>query len=218
MNIQSNRVSTASSRRSRKTSATVLCALAFAIAGCAHRRAPDSTANDSHKQQSGAAKAASVIDPDSAKLVFKTRGMPMIVYFSMSTAAQACQGFEQVGNVFDSGRGTLLPWIANLTEKANRGINRAEVSRERQVKAGSPVQIRGYSKWTNSSANALQTVTWSQSCGPLVTTFTPDASKTYLVEFVFSGTSNCQQVVSDITDPNNPTPVSDQSTGSCLPD
>ncbi|WP_197387262.1 hypothetical protein [Ralstonia pseudosolanacearum] len=142
----------------------------------------------------------------------------MAVMYSVSISPQACQGFDRVGSVFDSGRGTLLPWIANLTEKANKGINRTETSRERQVQAGTPIQVKGYSRWSNSSANALQTTTWSQSCGPLVTTFTPEASKTYLVEFEFSGTNRCQQQVSDITDPEQPTPVIEQTTTFCAPD
>jgi hypothetical protein len=144
--------------------------------------------------------------------------MPMAVMYSVSSSPQACQGFEHVGRVFDSGRGVLLPWIANLSEKANKRIGRTEVSRVRTVSANVPIQVKGYSAWADSSANALQTTTWEQSCGPLVTTFTPEASKTYLVKFVFSGTSSCRQQVSDITNPQQPVPVTEQTAKSCSPD
>jgi hypothetical protein len=197
---------------------TVLFTLALTGAGCAHRHAPDANAKQPAKTPLATTESASAESSNDAKLLFKSGGMPMPVMYSISSSPQACQGFERVGRVFDSGRGTLLPWIANLTEKANKGINRTEVSRTRNVPANVPIQVKGYSRWSSSSANALQTTTWDQACGPLVTTFTPEPSKTYLVEFVFSGASSCRQQVSDITNPQQPVPVTDQAASSCAPD
>ncbi|MHA6885010.1 hypothetical protein [Ralstonia pseudosolanacearum] len=192
----------------------LIFAMLFSVAGCAHRKSPDSGVEKRGRVR-GVESGGDVASGDDSKLIFKSRGMPAIVAYSISSSPQNCQGFERVGRVFDSGRGVLLPWIANLTEKANKGINRAEVSRERNVKAGVPIQVMGYSRWSNSSANALQTTIWSQSCGPLVTSFKPGASRTYLVEFVFGGANGCQQQISDITNPEQPIPVAEQSTLSC---
>ncbi len=192
----------------------IVC-LVFLMAGCAHRKSVDDGEIKKGKTHDVASEMKESSSNDASKLVFKSRGMPAIVAYSISSSPENCQGFERVGRVFDSGRGVLLPWIANLTEKANKGINRAEVSRERKVQAGVPVQIMGYSRWSNSNANALQTIIWSQSCGPLVTSFRPEASRTYLVEFVFGGANGCQQQISDITNPEQPIPVTEQVAISC---
>ncbi|QVX42050.1 hypothetical protein J4H89_24925 (plasmid) [Ralstonia solanacearum] len=198
-----------------KSSAAFIFMLAFVMSGCAHRQLSDANVIKKGRANDAASKTINTVSSDDPKIVFKSRGMPAIVAYSISSSPQNCQGFERVGRVFDSGRGVLLPWIANVTEKANKAVNRAEVSRERQVPAGVPVQIMGYSRWSNSSTNAIQTTIWSQSCGPLVTSFRPEASRTYLVEFVFGGANGCQQEISDITNPEQPIPVTEQVTISC---
>jgi hypothetical protein len=82
----------------------------------------------------GGAVTANSTDPN---VVFRSKGMPMAVMYSVSSSPQACQGFERVGRVFDSGRGVLLPWIANLSEKANKRIGRTEVSRSGRYRPAS---------------------------------------------------------------------------------
>jgi hypothetical protein len=132
-----------------------------------------------------------VAKKDDPKLILKSTGMPMNVEYSISSSDVACENFENVGTVHDSGRDVLLPWIANLTEK----LNRVPLQLESAVSANKQVQVKGYGKWYDSTS--------SGTCGPIVTLFTPSESRTYLVEFVWEGTVRCSSRVSDITNPSD---------------
>lgn len=171
----------------------------LALTGCAHRRPPaDQTAV--RQQETRQLQAGKAADPNAAKLTFTSSGMPMAVGYWTSTSTQACSGFEPVGRVFHSGREVLLPGIANLTEKLNKAVLRNETSREQYVQPGVPVQVKGLSGPEVPNR-------YSGSCGPIVTSFTPEQGRKYHVDFAFQGTSSCSQSVMDITDPDHPAPV-----------
>ncbi|QCP49948.1 hypothetical protein FAZ95_12630 [Trinickia violacea] len=146
---------------------------------------------------------------DKAKLVFRSKGMPMSVMFWQSTSAQACGDFQPVGAVFDSGRGVLLPWIANLTEKLNRPLRKVETSRVQYVEPGTPVQVKALTKSVDQPTSMSPVQTYS--CGPIVTSFNPEKAHAYLVEFDFQGMQSCSQHVTDITDAAHPVPVEPQA-------
>ncbi|WGS50000.1 hypothetical protein LFL96_00345 [Paraburkholderia sp. D15] len=126
------------------------------------------------------------------------------VMYWTSDSSDPCTDFKPVGRVFYSGRDVLLPWIAKMNESIQRGVSRSEASRERYVKPGTPIQIKGYS---GSPSDEGRPNPEFSSCGPIVTAFTPEKAKTYLVEFVFNGTESCSQHVSDITNASKPVAV-----------
>jgi len=182
------------------TIATTLAAM-LALSGCAHRRPPaDQVAVRQQETHARRLKAEDAPDPNAAKLTFTSSGMPMGVMFWKSTSTQACRGFEPVGHVFHSGREVLLPGIANLTEKLNKALLRNETSREQYVQPGVPVQVKGL-------FGAEVPDRHSDSCGPLITSFTPEPGRKYSVNFAFQGTSSCSQSVMDTTDRDHPSPV-----------
>lgn len=170
----------------------VLVAGLFAISGCASK---------SPEKDAGAYgdAVASVIKPSEqhAQIIFKTSGAPMIVEFSMGPFNAAGEGLRPVGRVFDSGREVLLPWIAKLTEKANRGLVGALTSRSVLVAAGQLIQIRGESEWSDSDGIIRR----SGACGPLISYVVPAGARSYLVVFKFNGHVSCNQEIYDITDP-----------------
>ncbi|NML32841.1 tetratricopeptide repeat protein [Paraburkholderia antibiotica] len=181
--------------------AMILSGVALLLSGCAHQHhSTASTAAGTVVPQVPAADRESALssNADDAKLIFRSKGMPMGVMYWTSESATQCAGFQPVGKVFDSGRDVLLPWIARMTESFNKGIDRTEVSREQILKPGTPIQVKGL---TGASTPDGSPDTRYPYCGPLVTTFTPEKARTYLVEFVFNGTQSCSQRVSDITNP-----------------
>ncbi|MBS0309120.1 MAG: hypothetical protein JSS58_09130 [Proteobacteria bacterium] len=122
------------------------------------------------------------------KLVLKSTGMPMNVHYAVtSNEENPCENFEDVGVVRDSGRGTLLPWIARLTEK----LNKVPLQLKSRVSSSKPIYVSGYGKWSDGASKG--------SCGPIVTKFIPNESSTYLVEFVWEGMERCTSRVFDIT-------------------
>ncbi len=159
--------------------------LLLALAGCA------SKVPTGYKEP---AVATVKVDADHARVVMRSAGMPMSVNYSISSAQNSCEEFTPVGRVFHSGREVLLPWIAKLTEKSRKVVSRDLPEVDQLVVAGRPVQIKGNSSWSSTTAQ----MTSSGSCGPLVSRFTPVGGKTYLVEFLFSGTSSCAQNVFEI--------------------
>jgi hypothetical protein len=183
--------------KKRYFSSLVITAICLMNAGATYADEPPMGAP---KSASGAADTQPEPAPREAlpiaKLVIKSTGMPAGVEYSLSFAEQDCEGFDRLGAVFHSGREVLLPWIAKMTEKAQKKFNQQDTKLEKLVRVGEPIQIKGYSQWTDS--NAFMTST--KSCGPLVSKFTPEGTKTYLVEFSFEN-SSCVQRVFDITNP-----------------
>lgn len=150
-------------------------------------------------------------DAGNATLVIKSSGMPMRVDYSISHDEEACKGFESIGAVFENtGKEKLLPWIAKLTEKSRR-IGGATTELKKTVASNKPIQIKGYSRWTDHSTF----ITMNRSCGPLVAKFTPHDSSTYLIEFLWSG-NNCTQQIFDITDPAEKKAVPVDTVSQCM--
>ena len=150
----------------------------------------------------GASTSAKTSGAD-AILKFASTGAPMHVTFEMSTSEEDCDGFKRIGRVFDSGRGVLLPWIAKMTEGANRAVMGTRTEVTRKAAGNQPVQIRGKSSWGGGS------------CGPITMKFIPEPSKSYLVEFAFAGNSACSQRVFDITDSAQKIAVNVQPVAQC---
>lgn len=130
-----------------------------------------------------------------ARLVLKSINMPMNVDYSVSSSTARCDGFEKVGTVRDSGRGTLLPGIAKMTNV----FNKTPTQLDAKVPVDKPVQVKGYGNWFDGASKGA--------CGPLVAKFSVDPSASYLVEFVWSGTVACTLRVSDVSDPAAVKPV-----------
>lgn len=179
--------------KSRST-AIVFLAISFALLnGCAHKEAnpesPGATRSEKPaKPDRTKVSAATKIDLTNALLTFVSSGAPMHVSYEMSASEESCEGFKRVGKVFHSGREVLLPWIAKVTEGANKGLMRAHTKINKSVPGNQPVQIRAMSSWGGGS------------CGPLTVKFIPEPSKAYLVDFAFSGNVACSQRVVDVTD------------------
>jgi len=113
------------------------------VAGCASKAPSD-------YQEPAVATAA--VDSEHSRIVMRSAGMPMSVNYAISASPDACQDFSQVGRVFHSGREVLLPWIANMTEKSRKAVARDLPQVEQVVLADRPVQIKGYSGWSDTSA------------------------------------------------------------------
>ena len=152
-----------------------------------------------------------VPDPGDAVIIIRSSGMPMIVKYSISVDEEMCKGFETVGSVFaNTAKGKILPWIARLDEKSRRLLG-ATTELKIRVRPDRPTQVKGYSNWTDYVAGGSR----NGSCGPLVTQFTPVSSHTYLVEFLWNGTSSCAQAVFDVTDPDEKIAIPVKASSAC---
>lgn len=149
--------------------------------------------------------------PDSASIAYKSDGAGMIVQFGTSTEAESCKGFEPIGKVFaaDLLREKLLGFVYRTVERSNRLLG-AYPQIETVVKAEKPLQIRGYSSWSDSSAGFRS----NGACGPLTTQFTPQPLHKYLVMFNFAN-GTCTQDVFDVTEPAQKAPVQTATIAGC---
>lgn len=159
-----------------------------------------------------AAQAVSVpFPPDSASIVYKSDGAGMIVQFATSTEAESCKGLEPIGKVFaaDLLRQKLLGFVYKTVERSNRLLG-AYPQIDTVVKADKPLQIRGYSSWSDSTAGFRS----NGSCGPLTRQFTPQPLHKYLVMFNFAN-GTCTQDVHDVTEPEQKAPVETNAVAGC---
>lgn len=131
-------------------------------------------------------------DAQHAKVIMKSTGYTYPVEFSVRRASDPDQRMEVLGTVVDSGRGKVFGWIAKVSEAANSATFKHFPQLETQANADEPFEVSGRS-------NGIGTGN-SYSCGPLNSTFTPERSKVYLVEFQFVG-QGCEQHVYDVTQP-----------------
>lgn len=115
--------------------------------------------------------------------------MPMNVEYSVGPVELACKELGKAGTVRDKGKAVLLPWIVKLTEKLNRVPDQIETIVPAQV----AVQVAAYGSWYDSTSKGH--------CGPVNMAFLPAEKHTYLVEFIWRGTSACGSKVFDVTDP-----------------
>jgi hypothetical protein len=113
------------------------------------------------------------------KVIMKASGNTSPVEFSIPRAADPDQRMEVLGTVVDSGQGKVFGWIAKFNEAANSATLKRFPKLEVQADSDQPFQVSGYSNGVG--------VGNTYSCGPIKTTFTPERSKVYLVEFQFVG-------------------------------
>ncbi|MGX1187744.1 hypothetical protein AB7M29_005423 [Pseudomonas sp. F-14 TE3623] len=139
------------------------------------------------------------VDAQHAKVIMRASGYTHPVEFSIRRAADPDQRMEVLGTVVDSGREKVFGWIAKLNEVANSATVKRFPQLEAQADVDQPFHVSGYS--TDGRAGNIY------SCGPLKSTFTPEKSRVYLVEFQFIG-DRCEQHVYDITQPQQRIPVS----------
>jgi len=131
-------------------------------------------------------------DAQHAKIIMKATGYTYPVEFSVRRASDPDRRMEVLGTVVDSGRGKVFGWIAKVSEAANSATFKHFPQLETQANADEPFEVSGRS-------NGMGTGN-TYSCGPLNSTFTPERSKVYLVEFQFVGQA-CEQHVYDVTRP-----------------
>lgn len=138
------------------------------------------------------------VDAQHAKVIMKASGSTFPVEFSVRRAADTDQRMEVLGTVVDSGRGKVFGWIAKLNEVANSATVKRFPQLEVQADSDQPFQVSGYASG--------ESVGSTYHCGPLKSTFTPESSKAYLVEFQFVD-QLCEQHVYDVTQPEQRIPV-----------
>ena len=136
------------------------------------------------------------VDADHAKVIMKASGGTNPVEFAVRREGDTDQRLETLGTVMDTGEGKVLNWIAKL----NQTVASAGFKRFPQLE----IQADPGKKLTVSSSARSQGNGAYYSCGPVMSTFSPQKAKVYLVEFQFRGNSAaCVQQVFDITDPAN---------------
>lgn len=136
------------------------------------------------------------VDADHAKVIMKASGGTNPVEFAVRREGDTDQRLETLGTVMDTGEGKVLNWIAKL----NQTVASAGFKRFPQLE----IQADPGKKLTVSSSARSQGNGDYYSCGPVMSTFSPQKAKVYLVEFQFRGNSAaCAQQVFDITDPAN---------------
>jgi len=135
-------------------------------------------------------------DAQHAKVIMKSTGYTYPVEFSVRRATDPDRRMEVLGTVVDSGRGKIFGWIAKLSEAANSATFKHFPQLETQTNADEPIVVSGHSTGMGNGN--------TYSCGPLNSSFTPERSKVYLVEFQFVG-QGCEQRVYDVTRPGQRT-------------
>ncbi|MFL1417816.1 hypothetical protein ACI77M_16655 [Pseudomonas fildesensis] len=134
------------------------------------------------------------VDAEHAKVVMKASGGTTPVTFSISREGDPDQRMEILGTVMDTGEGKIFNWIAKMNQTVASATLKRFPQLEIQADPGKKLTVSGY-------ANDRRTGFY-YSCGPLMSTFSPQKAKVYLVEFQFKG-SACEQQVYDVTDPAN---------------
>ncbi|WP_207281283.1 hypothetical protein [Pseudomonas sp. FW300-N2F2] len=142
------------------------------------------------------------VDGLHAKVIMKASGSTFPVEFSIRRAADPDQRMNVQGTVVDTGRGKVFGWIAKINETVHSATLKHFPQLEVQADADQLFEVSGYA--SGSSINS------GYRCGPIRSTFTPERSKVYLVEFQFIA-DRCEQHVYDITQPQERIPVASVS-------
>lgn len=138
------------------------------------------------------------VDAQHAKVIMKASGASYSVEFSIRRAADPDQRMDVQGTVVDTGRGKVFGWIAKVNETVHSATLKHFPQLEVQADPDQPFEVSGYA-----SGESIGT---GYRCGPIRSTFTPERSKVYLVEFQFVG-DRCEQHVYDVTQPQERIPV-----------
>lgn len=136
------------------------------------------------------------VDAEHAKVIMKAYGGTAPVEFSIRREGDPDQRMETLGTVMDTGQGRVFNWIAKLNQTvASAGFKRFP-QLEIQADPGKQLTV---ASTANNRGNGVY-----YSCGPVMSTFSPEKAKVYLVEFQFKlEPSACALQVFDITDPGN---------------
>jgi hypothetical protein len=136
------------------------------------------------------------VDAEHAKVIMKAYGGTAPVEFSIRREGDPDQRMETLGTVMDTGEGRVFNWIAKLNQTvASAGFKRFP-QLEIQADPGKQLTV---ASTANNRGNGVY-----YSCGPVMSTFSPEKAKVYLVEFQFKlEPSACALQVFDITDPGN---------------
>lgn len=138
------------------------------------------------------------VDADHAKVIMKANGGTNPVEFSIRREGDPDQRMETLGTVMDTGEGKVFNWIAKL----NQTVASAGFKRFPQLETlADPGKKLTVSSTAGSQGNGVY-----YNCGPVMSTFSPEKAKVYLVEFQFKG-ERCEQHVFDVTDPAQRVPV-----------
>ncbi|MGX9565517.1 hypothetical protein [Pseudomonas sp. CFBP 5748] len=138
------------------------------------------------------------VDTHHAKIIMKASGATYPVEFSIRRATDPDQRMDVQGTVVDTGRGKVFGWIAKVNETVHSATLKHFPQLEVQADPDQPFEVSGYA-----SGESIGT---GYRCGPIRSTFTPERSKVYLVEFQFVG-DRCEQHVYDVTQPQERIPV-----------
>jgi len=141
-------------------------------------------------------------DAQHAKVIMKASGATHPVEFSIRRATDPDQRMDVQGTVVDTGRGKVFGWIATLNETVSSATLKRFPQLEVQADADQPFVVSGYA--SDESIGRIYR------CGPVRSTFTPERSKVYLVEFQFVG-DRCEQHVYDVTQSEARIPVASVS-------
>ena len=136
------------------------------------------------------------VDADHAKVIMKAYGGTNPVEFAVLREGDPDQRMETLGTVMDTGEGRVFNWIAKLNQTvASAGFKRFP-QLEIQADPGKKLTVSGSARSQGNGA--------FYSCGPVMSTFSPEKARVYLVEFQFRlNRSSCAQQVFDITDPRS---------------
>ncbi|CAD5201118.1 hypothetical protein [Pseudomonas sp. FEN] len=132
------------------------------------------------------------------KAILKASGATYPVEFSIRRATDPDRRMDVQGTVVDTGRGKVFGWIATLNETVHSATLKHFPQLEVQADADQPFEVLGYASGESISSRYR--------CGPLRSTFKPERSKVYLVEFQFVG-DRCEQHVYDVTQSEARIPV-----------
>lgn len=75
-----------------KNYAALLFSLAFLMSGCAHRQLSNANEIKKGRAHDAASKTINTVSSDDPKIVFKSRGMPAIVAYSISSSPRTAKG------------------------------------------------------------------------------------------------------------------------------
>jgi hypothetical protein len=133
-----------------------------------------------------------------SKLVLRSEGAPQPVEFSICNGELPCEPFVNAGRVANPGHGVVFPWIAKLSNKANR-LGNLKSYLEQSITPGQHISVRGFSQWMDNGGLFVA----MRTCGPRTSGFIPQPGRAYLIEFVWVG-DTCRQVLYDATSPDSP--------------
>jgi adhesin HecA-like repeat protein len=116
----------------------------------------------------------------------------------MAAVELPCEPFVNAGRVANPGHGVVFPWIAKLSNKANR-LGNLKSYLEQSITPGQHISVRGFSQWMDNGGLFVA----MRTCGPRTSGFIPQPGRAYLIEFIWEG-DTCRQVLYDATSPDSP--------------